>query len=470
MEAWMERRWLQIALAVVLLLTLAPTPRPASLVVAARQGATAFSAGQPETALQQFEETLALEPGWTPLRQLAARAAIAAGDSEAAKKHIALLPVSSREDSTLRCFEALESLSADPGTQGTSSDLQLYLGCPNSSSTLERLAAQWMAAGQVEPTEALARAWAEAAPNEATPWSLLGRSVAVGSPAEAVPALERSIALDPVAGRSLLPLLAAVRMPESLAAGVAEVGRVYLQQEEWALAQVALEAAVQLAPEQARPRAYLGLARERMGGDGLQDVTAALAMQPDDPAILALHASLLRTRGRLEEAVAELLAAARLEPSDPAVAAELGAAYSALGDLPSATAAYKQAAQLTPDRPEFWLLLARFSADNAVDLQGLGLPAARNAIVLQERDASAWQALGQIHLLLGNQVLAERSLRRALSLDPRMPEAWYDLGLLRLAVQDRIGAQAALRVVLALDPAGATADLAQRALLHASPP
>jgi tetratricopeptide (TPR) repeat protein len=350
------------------------------------------------------------------------------------------------------------------------SALRSVLSCPGYSAALELQAAEWIDAGQAESAEDLVRAWAEAVPEEALAWSLLGRSVATRNPAQAIPALERSVALDPAAGQRLLPLLAAAQASEDQAAGVAEVGRVYLQQEEWALAAVALKRAVVLAPEQARTRAYLGLAQERNGGDGLPEITAALAMRPNDPSILILHASLLRARGRLDEAVTEALTAAQLEPGDPAIAAELGAAYADQGDLTSATSAYKQAARLTSDRPEFWLLLARFSADNAVDEQGLGLPAARNAVALQEGDANAWQTLGQLHFQLGNQILADRMLRRALTLAPRLPESWYDFGLIRLAVDDRSGAQEALHAVLALDPGGPWADLAQRALTGAALP
>jgi tetratricopeptide (TPR) repeat protein len=467
---WTERRWLQIALAVVLLLALAPTPRNSGLVLAVRQGATALGAGQPTQALGHFELALALEPEWSPLHRAAALAAVAAGDATAAARHLADVPASTSNDTVLRCADALTRLSTAPSAMPSPADLQRALACPGAASALDQLAAEWIEAGKIDTAEGLARTWTQAAPNDPIAWSWLGRLTAVRAPDEAMASIERSMTLDPAAGQRLQPLLAAAQGDESPDATAAEVGRAFLQEQDWSLAEAALERAVELAPDQARARAFLGLARERKSGEGLHDVEKALEMQPNDPAILTIHAALLRARGDPEQARDELLTAAELAPTDPAIAAELGATYTALGDLPSASAAFEQAARLAPDQPEFWLLLARFSVNQAVDLEGIGLPAARNAVALGAGEVSAWQTLGQIHSLLGNEWLADRALRRALALDPRDAETWYGIGVLRLASDDRTGAQQALHAVLVLDPGGTWAELARRALESASLP
>lgn len=461
---WIERRWLQAALAVLLVLILKPSPRPTGFVVGVRQGVTALGAGRPVEALREVEAALEAEPSWTPLRRLAADAALAAGDWQAAADHIERLPASDRADPALHCPTWLARLGDGANVPVALPELRRYLTCPDSGTALARLVEAEIGDGRLEAAERLVVAWTEAAPADAAALALLGRLKAARSPADAGAALERSLSLDPEAGQPLLGLLAATRAagtPASLAAGV---GQAFLQAGDWTLAAASLEHALELDPGQARARAFLGLAQAQLGGDGLADAEAALALTPNDPAILAIHASLLRGRGDLTAARDELLAAAELAPADPGIAAELGATYAALGDLPSALAAYQHAALAAPDNPDFWLLLAQFSVDQQTDLEGTGLPAARNAIALDGADSSAWLALGRLHTALGNHLLAERALRRSLALEPRDPSAWYALAMVQLATDDRLGASQALHLTLTLDPGGTWADLAQRAL------
>ena len=146
------------------------------------------------------------------------------------------------------------------------------------------------------------------------------------------------------------------------------------------------------------------------------------------------------------------------------LAIDLGAAYAAAGDLPSAKSAFQYATNLNPEDPTLWSLFAQFSLDYEIELNEIGLPAARQAVVLQPRNAAALDRLGYTHLLLGNWTLAERFLVEAIQTDRNLASAHYHLGLLRLTDGDLVGGRASLFLAVALDPDGRFGSLAQRSL------
>jgi tetratricopeptide (TPR) repeat protein len=119
---------------------------------------------------------------------------------------------------------------------------------------------------------------------------------------------------------------------------------------------------------------------------------------------------------------------------------------------------------LAPGSAEFWLLLARFHADNDYKVVEQGLPAARMAAGLDSNSAPAADALGHALILTGDYVNAEKSLQKALQLDPNLANAYYHYGLLYIAQNKAEQANEALNHALALDPQGPVGSLALQAL------
>src|SRR6185312_8675823 len=69
-----------------------------------------------------------------------------------------------------------------------------------------------------------------------------------------------------------------------------------------------------------------------------RDVVGALALDPDDPRALKLHAALLQRRGRIADAILALRRAAKRAPDDPLLLNSLGIALAASGDRDGAVA------------------------------------------------------------------------------------------------------------------------------------
>jgi Flp pilus assembly protein TadD len=173
--------------------------------------------------------------------------------------------------------------------------------------------------------------------------------------------------------------------------------------------------------------------------------------------------------GKPEIALQQLDIASRLDPTNPAVNAELGSVYAALGDTRSAIAAYRQATDLAPKDPRFWKLLAQYSLMNEIEVPTLGLPAARNAVVLNPNDPVSLDSLGYAHFLIGNFRMSERLLWHAVNLAPRRADIQYHIGLLRYAQGEDHKARAAFSMTILLDPGGAIGQLAARILTNIRP-
>jgi tetratricopeptide (TPR) repeat protein len=241
-------------------------------------------------------------------------------------------------------------------------------------------------------------------------------------------------------------------------------GQVFLQHEMWSLAAEAFRQLVSLEPGSASAHAYYGMALGQAGQEGLAELETAAEMDPASSlaqSLLGLHWQQL---GRPQQAIPYLERAAVLDPEGSALLASLAAARAAAGNVQDAIEGYRRAAELRPADPVFWRLLASFSIDREIELFETGLPAARNAVVLDPADPLALELLGTAHALLGGRAVAERLLSRSVLLDPSSASARLRFGLLLSSGGKTNEARAQLTAAVRLggdDPAGI---LAQRAL------
>lgn len=212
---------------------------------------------------------------------------------------------------------------------------------------------------------------------------------------------------------------------------------------------------------------WLGVAERElgMGGTAYESFKRALALDPEDPYVLAtagngiaafddpdaeralrvaavtapelplarmLYGAYLSREGLLEQAIAELTAARDLEPDDPEVMYEVGAAYALAGRLDEAADALADAVRMDPEngwvRVVFGLLLLEVDRTE----EGAGELAAGARLRPDDVDAQLVAALASASM--GYEGLAYEMLERA-----RMQAVDVDLELVT-NVEERIEA------------------------------
>lgn len=461
--------WRHLLAAVLMVLALAPTPQPRDWWHSLRVAGLAAEAGRPDAALSALEQALRLEPEAAGLLQAAARAALAADEPEAALAYLDRAEAAGAESAALRCLR-LEALRAAGNLAAALEGWRSRPACPDAGKGLARLADTAWARGSLAQAREAYALLLEQEPGLPQAHLRLGLLLAVEDPQAALEHLRAALDLapDPLAA-DLAQTIELARLEGDPAYTLAQVGQTFARAGEWRLAAAAFQRAVDRAPGYVEAHAYLGLAKERLGQDGLPDLQAAAEAAPRAALPKVFLGMAWLARGEPQRARAALEQAAALAPTHPAVLADLAAAYAALGDAASAQATYRTAAERAPQDPRFWLLLARFSLEHELHVREVGLPAARNAVTLAPEDPAALDSLGYAHFLTGDLFLAERLLTRALALNPTAAPAYFHLGLLRAAQGRAAEARASLATAADLDPEGEIGERARRALASLEP-
>ncbi len=242
------------------------------------------------------------------------------------------------------------------------------------------------------------------------------------------------------------------------------VGRALGRFDEWGLAAEALRRAVERNPQYAEAWAFLGQALERSGGDGRAALETALRLDPNSLSASSLMALYWRARGAPEKALVYFYRAAQAEAENPVWEMEIGATLAHMGRISEAERHYRRAIQLGGDSPAPWRALAEFSLQYNADLSAIGLPAARQAVLLAPKEAASQELMARIYLRLGDLLTARRFARRALELDAGYAAAYYDLGLIASLQGDSAQARRMLETAISLAPESPWAAQARRLL------
>lgn len=316
-------------------------------------------------------------------------------------------------------------------------------------------------------------ALAELNPSDAHTHYQLGLLLAAHQPEAALPPLLRAAALDPTLAQAARAIQTAVNtagLENDPAYLLISSGRALASLGEWQLAETAFTQATQLDPGFSEAWAFLGEAHLQLGRDGLPELEKAFQLDPDSVVANTLLGLYWRGKSATAQSLVYLDRAAELEPGNPTLQAELGSAYAAMGNLPAALEHYQQAVQIAPNDALYWRSLTNFCVDHQHQLHEVGLPAARQAVLLSPSDPASQDILAQVYILLDNPLLAQRFLERALQADPRYAPARLHRGVLYLLQGDLV--QARQQLSLAFSLAGddsATSIQAERLLEHASP-
>jgi tetratricopeptide (TPR) repeat protein len=325
----------------------------------------------------------------------------------------------------------------------------------------------YLQTGQWDAAEAILAEWHNRHPEDSDSAFRLALIRAADDPQSALDLLD-SLAEEagPVAERAfrLANVIRAAAALQDLAYLYARTGQELIQLDEPALARSALRNALSENPGYGDAYALLGLAQESEGTDPGDSYRKAAQYSPDSVVVCLLYGSWLERTGQLDDARTWLTRAWEREPGNWTIAAELARTDLAAGNPSAAEDWLLQAVQMYPEDSGSWQALAAFYIENDLRIETDGLPAARQAVLLDPEDARAVGLLGLAWFRMGDFPEAERLFRRAIELDPSAAEAHLHLGWCLLE-QGRTGeAGTELRLAEELDPNGETGAQARTLL------
>ena len=280
----------------------------------------------------------------------------------------------------------------------------------------------------------------------------LGLLLTLSDPNAALSELINASQLDPQFDSAVETLRSALNLAsinDSPSARFVLIGRGLGLVQEWELARLQFESAIEADPGNAEAWAWLGEAKQQSdpaqsvskSEDGSVELEQALKLNPNSSTVRGLRGLYFQRVGNHRNALAEFQAAASLDDQNPAWQVSIGETYSKLGDLIRAREAYEKAIELVPEDPGYWRLLAIFCAQNHVNITDVGIPAAQKAVILSLGDAPSRDVLGWLYIINSQYQEAEEMLTSALEKDPQNASVYSHLGLLYLQIGDRSMAQ-----------------------------
>ena len=295
----------------------------------------------------------------------------------------------------------------------------------------------------------------------------LGLLLTFLSPEQALSELTLASSLDPETDSAVQTLTAALNLSSTqpdASEQMLTIGRALGLVQEWDLSLAAFEKAIEIDEKNAEAWAWLGEAKQQLGQDGSVELDRALTLDHLSVIVRALRGLHWNRLGKYEQMRAEYALAAEFEPTNPAWQVSLGDAHLKLGDLASALAAYQKATELSPTDANYWRLLANFCAENGINVEDIGLPAAQNAVRLTPDDPFALDALGWSYLSSGRYANAEKILLETIAAYPNHFPAYIHLAMTYLAQGNRPAAFNQLTYIRDADVGGKFAVLANELL------
>lgn len=459
--------YLKICLPLIFLVAISAYPRSYAAADALRAVQSAQSMGLHQAAATALRQVLENEPWRVTLWESLGREELASGSLAPAitalKKAEQVGSLSN--DGRFQLGEAYLQQGDSAAAEATW-QAQLKIEGP-SARVYARLAQAQSARRDYPAVIATLRGWHSLAPGDAQVAYLLGLNLAAEQPDQALPLLLESAQKDASYSANVQTLrngLGLAATAPDAAYGWLMIGRALASIQQWGLATETFQKAVKIAPNYAEAWAFLGEARYHLDGSGKTELNHALALEPHSAVVQALLALYWRRLGAPDKALPYLQAIAQQEPKEPIWQVEIGNTLVEAGDLEQARAAFQQAVALAPNQAIYYEYLASFSVGYNVDIPGVGLPAARQAIQIAPDDPGALDAMGWTLAGLGDAASAERFLQRAIQRDATYAPALLHLGQLYLQQMDAEKAHPYLKRVAGLSGENPTGVVARRLL------
>lgn len=293
-----------------------------------------------------------------------------------------------------------------------------------------------------------------------------GLNLLLTSPEQAAEPLALAAEMDSTFSAQVSRLEAALRQVgavDDLAYQHTIIGQALASVGEWTLAETALEQAVDEDPEYAEAWAYLGEVRQQTGyGDPLEALETALELNPDSYAANLFTSMYWKRNDQPERALDYLYTALEQDASNLSLQEDLAHTLVLAGQVEEGFQVIQTLLETDPENPEIWQMLARLSIENSVQISEVGLPAARQARVLEPDNPEATLLLGRAYMLDNDSLLAERFFIQAAAQAPDQAAPHFYLGLLYLNQEKFQSAQTQLKQTLQLaETSGESAIAAQ---------
>lgn len=298
----------------------------------------------------------------------------------------------------------------------------------------------------------------------------LGLFMATQRPEAALAHLVQAAELDPSLDEKTQGLIRAIRtasLKGDPAQTLFEAGRALASSGEWELASEAFRQATQDRPDFADAWAFWGEARQHLPVTSSSqavplELEKALSLDPTSLSANTLMALYWQRQRRFDRALEYLHRVTGLYPENPALQVELGEVLALSGDLQGGLQAYQAAVKLAPQDALYYRLLASFCIRHESYVHDVGLPAARQAVILDGENPDNLDTLGQALFLEGDLGNAERNYQRAIELQPEHAPAHLHLGLVYMLQGERDLARQEWEQVASLAPGSPEADQAER--------
>lgn len=295
----------------------------------------------------------------------------------------------------------------------------------------------------------------ETEPENARAHYNLGLLLSLLDPANAAPHLDRAAELDPIYQEPVNRLKNTLRLAlfaEDPAYKLIQIGQVLAAVEEWGLAKIAFENVVVFSPGYAEAWAYLAEAQYRTGEDSLTALENAITLNPDSLTANILFGLYWQRQGQPELSLDYFQRAADLEPGNLYLQIDIAYLVADLGNFNEGMERIQRIVENNPENASAWLTIANFCLHYSYQVEETGLPAARQAVLLDENNPEALTTLGRAYSHQGDFLLAERFFNQTLQASPNYLPGHYYLGFHYLTHNQFDLAQAHLQTVIDLAP------------------
>ncbi len=206
-----------------------------------------------------------------------------------------------------------------------------------------------------------------------------------------------------------------------------DLGRMLETLDEWKLAALVYQEVLRQEARNPDALALMGNALEELGKDGYPYLSLASEIAPDSVLVRAMLAVYWQLHDRPDKAISYLFSLSEDFPEESIWQENIALVYLQEEEIVDAYDHFVAAVNLEPNDPDLWLELARFCIQYNIYIQEVGLPSAREALVLAPNFPEALMVMGQVLMLAGDADNSVLFLQRAYELDPTDPAITYFL-------------------------------------------